>query len=136
MSETAFWQLTNEQRRCFGIAPVERFTTSPFLTTIRVGTPAISKRVASSGSSSTLIFTTLMSSRSAAISSISGTTRRQGPHQGAQKSRSTGTVLFIHAEQIRLRPYFHGIMGDIDRKITDDRNPFCICIRFQSIILL
>ena len=45
--------------------------------------------LASSGCSSTLIFPTLISGRSPAISSMTGTTIRQGAHQGAQKSKRT-----------------------------------------------
>ena len=40
-------------------------------------------------------FPTLISLRSRAISSTSGTTIRQGPHQGAQKSRRTGLSEWI-----------------------------------------
>ena len=40
--------------------------------------------------SSVLSLTTLSSGRSPAISSTIGATRRHGPHQGAQKSTSTG----------------------------------------------
>ena len=47
---------------------------------------------ASSGCSSTLIFPTLISVRSLAISSTIGTTLRQGAHQGAQKSTQQKTV--------------------------------------------
>ena len=49
---------------------------------------------ASSGCSSTLILPTLMSLRSAAISSTIGLTIRQGPHQLAQKSNRTGLSEF------------------------------------------
>ena len=52
-------------------------------------------RLASSGCSSTFTLPTLISLRSRAISSTMGTTMRQGPHQGAQKSSRTGLSEFI-----------------------------------------
>jgi Na+-driven multidrug efflux pump len=67
--------------------------------------------LASSGFSSTLILPTLMSGFSRAISSTMGTTMRQGPHQGAQKSSRTGlsdsmTSLLLLIPLIYLLPQF------------------------------
>ena len=82
-----------ERMLLLGLAPVARFTISPPRMTTRVGMLLMLKAEASSGSSSTLTLPTRMSGRSAAISSTTGETMRQGPHQLAQKSRSTGFSL-------------------------------------------
>src|SRR5881397_1918574 len=63
---------------------------SPPLKRIMVGIERTWKAAAVSGFSSVLSFTIRRSSRSAAISSSTGPTTRHGPHQGAQKSTSTG----------------------------------------------
>lgn len=73
-----------------GLAPMAWLTTFPSFITTKVGMLMTRNCPASSGSSSTLTLPTLMSERSLAISSTMGTTIRQGPHQGAQKSSSTG----------------------------------------------
>ena len=62
----------------------------PFLKRIIVGIERTSYWAAVSWFSSTLSLTTCRSSRSSAISSSTGATTRHGPHQGAQKSTSTG----------------------------------------------
>src|SRR4051812_42056931 len=77
-------------RRAFGSAPTTCFATCPFLNRIRVGIDMIPYLAAVSGFSSTFIFTTVRSSRSLSSSSRCGAMIRQGPHQGAQKSTSTG----------------------------------------------
>ena len=64
--------------------------TWPFLKRIIVGIERTSNFAAVCWFSSTLSLTILRSSRSAAISSSTGATTRHGPHQGAQKSTSTG----------------------------------------------
>src|SRR3954447_1569401 len=66
------------------------WATSPFLKTIIVGMARTWYLAAVSWFSSTLSLTMRRSSRSCAISSSTGATTRQGPHQGAQKSTSTG----------------------------------------------
>src|SRR6476646_297903 len=64
--------------------------TWPFLKRISVGIERTSKFAAVCWLSSTFSFTMRRSSRSEAISSRTGPTTRHGPHQGAQKSTSTG----------------------------------------------
>src|SRR3954452_3037385 len=66
------------------------FTGCPPLKRISVGIERTSKLAAVCWFSSTLSLTTRSSGRSSAISSSTGATTRQGPHQGAQKSTSTG----------------------------------------------
>src|SRR6478752_10828102 len=63
---------------------------SPALNRIIVGIESTWNWAAVSGFSSVLSLTILTSLRSAAISSRTGPTTRHGPHQGAQKSTSTG----------------------------------------------
>src|ERR1700754_494706 len=75
----------------FGYAPMTFLATWPCLKRISVGMLSISKFAAVCWFSSTLSLTILRSERSAAISSRTGATTRHGPHQGAQKSTSTGT---------------------------------------------
>src|SRR5690554_742960 len=66
------------------------------LITARVGMLVILKAAASSACSSTFILTTLASPLTSSLSwSIIGPTILQGPHQGAQKSSSTGRSDFI-----------------------------------------
>src|SRR3954447_12439876 len=77
-------------RRDFGSTPTTCFATCPFLNRISVGIDMIPYFAAVSGFSSTFIFTTVRSSRSLSSSSRWGAMIRQGPHQGAQKSTSTG----------------------------------------------
>ena len=81
--------------RLFDIAPDACLTISPFFMTTKVGIVIMPNLPASSGCSSTLILPTLISDRSSAISSMIGTTIRQGAHQGAQKSSRTGLSEFI-----------------------------------------
>ena len=76
--------------RSFGFAPTIWWMILPSFTTTSVGMLITPNCPASSGCSSTLIFPTLMSGRSPAISSMTGDTMRHGPHQGAQKSSRTG----------------------------------------------
>src|SRR4051812_39977602 len=64
--------------------------TAPFLNRMSVGMLRTSKAAAVCWFSSTLSLTIFRSGRSAAISSSTGATTRHGPHQGAQKSTSTG----------------------------------------------
>ena len=67
----------------------------PFLNSIRVGMARIPNLVGVAGFSSTFILTMrTLPSYSAASSSMMGPTARQGPHQGAQKSSSTGISEF------------------------------------------
>src|SRR5690349_919792 len=74
----------------FGIAPTTFLAIAPSLKRIIVGIERTSYWAAVCWFSSTLIETILRSSRSASISSRTGWTTRQGPHQGAQKSTRTG----------------------------------------------
>src|ERR1700733_253086 len=68
------------------------FLSSPCLKTINVGIDMMLNLIAVCWFSSMFILTTLSTSaRSPALSSTTGETRRQGPHQGAQKSTSTGS---------------------------------------------
>src|SRR5262244_3445259 len=84
--------LTNSLR---GIAPSTRSATSPFLNRMKVGIEVTMYFIATWEDSSTLILATLILSLYwVARSSTIGATERQGPHQGAQKSTSTGTLLF------------------------------------------
>src|SRR6266702_3864770 len=77
-----------------GLAPMICFTTSPPWKTLIVGIETMPYEAATRGFSSTLSFTTVMSSLcSLAISSRIGETARQGPHHSAQKS--TMTVLSL-----------------------------------------
>ena len=72
-------------------SPMDFFATSPSFTTINIGMLAMWKRCISSTCSSTLTFPTFsVLAFSSAISSTIGLTAAQGPHQDAQKSRSTG----------------------------------------------
>src|SRR3954465_4750334 len=66
------------------------FTASPFLKRISVGIERTWNCAETWGFSSVLSLTILRSGRSPAISSRTGATTRQGPHQGAQKSTRTG----------------------------------------------
>src|SRR5208282_3008811 len=66
------------------------FTGWPSLKRIIVGIESTWKRAAVCGFSSMSSLTMRSSGRSEAISSSTGATTRQGPHQGAQKSTSTG----------------------------------------------
>src|SRR5215210_1101511 len=66
--------------------------TSPCLKRIRVGMLSTSYLAAVCGFSSVLSLTIRRSWRSEAISSSTGATTRQGPHHGAQKSTSTGSL--------------------------------------------
>src|SRR3989440_8062311 len=79
-------------RSCsFGWEPTTRSASRPFLNRIIVGIERTPKRPAVIGLASTsslAIFT--FSPCSFAISSSTGATIRQGPHQAAQKSTSTG----------------------------------------------
>lgn len=75
-----------------GRAPSALRTTLPPSKTSSVGIERMPYCAASSGCSSTLILPTLMSGRSSAICSTSGTTILHGPHHGAQKSSKTGTL--------------------------------------------
>ena len=76
---------------CFGLTPTEVETGTPPLNSITVGMLITPKRVASSGSSSILTLPTYTSPLcSSASSSTTGESMRHGPHQGAQKSTSTG----------------------------------------------
>ena len=60
-----------------------------------------SKREASWGFSSTLTLTTLRApARSAASWARTGSTIRQGPHHGAQKSTRTGTLASVSAAKL------------------------------------
>jgi len=76
--------------RFFGYAPITVFTGCPPLKRIIVGIESTWKLAAVCWLSSMFSFTTRSSGRSAAISSSTGATTRHGPHQGAQKSTSTG----------------------------------------------
>ena len=80
---------------CLGLAPMAFLTTLPSLITISVGMDMMPNWFASSYCSSMLILPTLMSGRSSAMASTIGTTIRQGPHQGAQKSSRTGLSEFM-----------------------------------------
>ena len=81
---------SSASRRALGIAPTMRFAGSPSLNRIIDGIERTSYLAAVCWLSSTLRLTIERSSRSASISSSTGWTTRQGPHQGAQKSTSTG----------------------------------------------
>src|SRR5262249_22429380 len=84
--------LTNSLR---GIEPSTRSATSPFLNRMNVGMDVTMYFIATPEDSSTLIFATLIFPEyCVARSSTSGATDRHGPHQGAQKSTSTGLSLF------------------------------------------
>ena len=75
---------------CLPARPSARAATRPFFSTTSVGMTFTPNCTASGTSSSTLHLQTSMSSRSLAISSITGAIMRQGPHHVAQKSTSTG----------------------------------------------
>ena len=77
--------------RFFGSAPMIFFASAPPLKRISVGIDITPYCAAVCGLSSTLSFTTRMSCRSLFSSSRCGAMIRQGPHQGAQKSTSTGS---------------------------------------------
>src|SRR3954451_14105910 len=82
--------------------------------------------------SSTLSFTTRRSSRSSLISSSTGATMRHGPHQGAQKSTSTGvsdsrtsawklsSVTWVMVPAMRVPP---GRVGVASRSIVPPAGP-------------
>src|SRR5436190_2724475 len=77
-----------------GFAPTCRLKVVPFLNTIKVGIDRIWNCWAIRGLSSTFTLTTF--ARPAyfcAICSTTGAIERHGPHHGAQKSTSTGTLL-------------------------------------------
>ena len=80
---------------CLGLAPVARLMILPSFMTTSVGMDMTPNSFASSHCSSMFTLPTLISERSRAISSTMGTTIRQGPHQGAQKSSSTGLSEFM-----------------------------------------
>jgi len=75
------------------------------------------KREASCGFSSTLTLTTLSEpARSPASCSRTGSTIRQGPHHGAQKSTRTGTLACVSAAKLdSLAGTIHG-SGDLQRE--------------------
>ena len=75
----------------FGRAPTILFTTFTSCTTARVGILITPNCCAISGSSSTLTLQIFAFFTSEDNSSITGAIMRQGPHQLAQKSMSTGT---------------------------------------------
>ena len=75
-----------------GTAPIVLVISFPSLNATRVGMLITPKEEASSFCSSTFTFHTLMSGFSSAIWSTIGDTILQGPHQDAQKSRSTGLL--------------------------------------------
>ena len=77
-----------------GFAPTNSATIEPFLNAFTAGMPWILKSWEMRGFSSVSIFasTTLPSRFSAAFSSA-GPSWRHGPHQGAQKSTTTGSSL-------------------------------------------
>ena len=75
-----------------GRAPVMFRTSSPSLNSPIIGMPITPYRAATSGVSSTLVFTNLMRPPyCSARASTSGDTMRHGPHHGAQKSTTTGS---------------------------------------------
>src|SRR5574344_545885 len=75
----------------FGISPTSLSTATPSLKTKRLGKPLIEYSLAAFKFSSVLIFTTfIFSPSSEETSSRTGPIFRQGPHQGAQKSTTTG----------------------------------------------
>src|SRR5207302_578814 len=76
-----------------GIAPLTRSTCLPPFSITSVGMPRTSKRSERIWLSSVLTLTTLSRPRrSRPICSTAGETIRHGPHQGAQKSTSTGSA--------------------------------------------
>ena len=78
----------------FDIRPTEVLTSEPPLKTIRVGMLIILNCIASSPSSSMLIFPTFISGISSETSSTIGDSILHGPHHDAQKSTNTGTSDF------------------------------------------
>src|SRR5438105_65485 len=77
-----------------GWAPTTRSRSWPPATSIRVGMLKMLKRLPSVGALSVLTLATFSRPASSTpICSTAGLTIRQGPHQGAQKSTSTGTGL-------------------------------------------
>ncbi len=79
----------------FGRAPIMVFTTWPLTKRFIVGIEVIPYLIAIALSSSVLSFTILIFAEcSVAISSRIGATARHGPHHSAQKSTSTGVLLF------------------------------------------
>src|SRR5688572_5301828 len=71
--------------------PTRRAASRPFWKTMRVGMLKMLYRIASCWFSSVLTLATLILSRCLSPKlSTTGETRRQGPHQGAQKSTRTG----------------------------------------------
>src|SRR6476646_7972051 len=80
---------------CFGAAPTWREASSPFLNSIRVGIDMMPYLAAVAGFSSTLSFTILtLPFIVPAISSSAGAIILHGPHHSAQKSTTTGSMLF------------------------------------------
>jgi hypothetical protein len=74
-----------------GSAPTIRSISRPFFSTNRVGMLRTEKRFEVMGFSSTFIFAIrTLPAISIARESMMGVTNRQGPHHGAQRSRSTG----------------------------------------------
>ena len=93
-----FWDMVAQpssfSTAALGTSPTLLFTTWPSLKTIRVGMLITPYWVASSGLwSMSSLHTFTSPAFSAAISSSTGASIRQGPHQVAQKSSSTGWVL-------------------------------------------
>src|SRR5574340_1707641 len=110
------------------MAPTSFFTTVPPLNTRRVGIESTSNRVAVAGFSSTLSLATVIAGYSAAISSSTGSIMRQGPHHGAQKSRTTGLSLPITsaskvASVTCLRVSLIGHSFRVDRALADRALP-------------
>ena len=79
----------------FGTAPMTVSSFAPSLKIMTVGMERMPYSVATLGLSSVLSLSARnLSPYSLEISSMSGAIMRHGPHQGAQKSTSTGTGLF------------------------------------------
>ena len=92
-----FWSLIpsiSSSSSALGRKPTVRPVSAPFLLKISVGMLLTPNWAASPGSSSTFTLQNLMAGSSAASSSMTGESIRQGPHHGAQKSMHTGRSAF------------------------------------------
>ena len=84
---------TQVRRAARGTAPVCRAATCPRRSTSRVGMAWTPNRCETCGEVSTFTLTSLsLPARSRASCSSAGLTMRQGPHQGAHKSTTTGIL--------------------------------------------